>query len=171
MTLVHSLDSLHCPQLLKVADNSCVWALVFLPVDILKHAVIEDERQFCIQWQHMNLVSFPKLVPGSRLPASFQGLQLPRFQAGCLWQLEICSHMHKIGSFFCVSCRLLGRELQGVIEKALKSSPVFDSTLVSKKNTEGICTCVDFQIFTDNQPGNLCTDNQLHSQGFTPILF
>ena len=88
-----------------------------------------------------------------------------------LWQLEICSHMHKIGSFFCVSCRLLGRELQGVIEKALKSSPVFDSTLVSKKNTEGICTCVDFQIFTDNQPGNLCTDNQLHSQGFTPILF
>ena len=47
-----SLDSLHCPQLLKMADNSCVRALVSLPVHILKHTVIEDERIFCIQWQH-----------------------------------------------------------------------------------------------------------------------
>ena len=46
------LDSLHCPQLLKMADNSCVRDLVSLPVHILKHTVIEDERIFCIQWQH-----------------------------------------------------------------------------------------------------------------------
>ena len=61
MTLVDSLDSLHCPQLLKVADNSCVRGLVPLPVHILKRTVVEDERQFCIQWQHMNLVSFPEI--------------------------------------------------------------------------------------------------------------